>query len=67
MVFDSYLTSITYNRTKTQGRQKSEDEMFYHDYTRHLWEGTIDCGLKGFSCEERSRDNEKEINQEYRM
>ena len=67
MVFDSYLTSITYNRTKTQGRQKSEDGMFSHDYTRHLWEGTIDCGLKGFSCEERSRDNEKENNQEYRM
>ena len=41
--------------------------MFYHNYTRHLWEGTIDCGLKGFSCEERSRDNEKENNQEYRM
>ena len=67
MVFDSYLTSITYNRTKIQGRQKSEDEMFYHDYNRSLWEETIDCGLKGFSCEERSRDNEKEINQEYRM
>jgi len=38
--------------------------MFYHDCTRHLWEVTIDCGLKGFSCEERSRDNEKENNQE---
>ena len=40
--------------------------MFYH-YTRHLWEETIDCGLKCFPCEERSRDNEKENNQEYSM
>ena len=40
--------------------------MFYHDYTGHLWEVTIDFGLKGLKSD-RETTKKKTMITEYSM